>query len=197
MNLKINILPKTACMFFLGIAIFANAQTAQNVKQDRKLFNKNYGKIEKTLSKKEKEERRESLEKESEGVEKEKETPEEFIALDYIKTMDVQTGKQHTQTLIKEDKAIKSGKYDPSANNRMKMFSPNANATGKIDITNQWVERGPYKVGGRTRAIMFDPNDAKLAKKCGRVEFPEVYGITMISRMPILNGNRFQIYGQT
>lgn len=32
------------------------------------------------------------------------------------------------------------------------------------DSTNAWVERGPFDVGGRTRAIMFDPNDATAHK---------------------------------
>ena len=36
-------------------------------------------------------------------------------------------------------------------------------ATGRVpgdDVNNSWVERGPTNVGGRTRAIMYDPNDA-------------------------------------
>ncbi|CAN1555757.1 Secretion system C-terminal sorting domain [Flavobacteriaceae bacterium] len=36
-------------------------------------------------------------------------------------------------------------------------------ATGRVpgdDVNNSWVERGPSNVGGRTRAIMYDPNDA-------------------------------------
>jgi len=35
-------------------------------------------------------------------------------------------------------------------------------ATGRVPgdaVDNSWVERGPTNVGGRTRAIMFDPND--------------------------------------
>ncbi|AUP79020.1 PA domain-containing protein [Flavivirga eckloniae] len=35
--------------------------------------------------------------------------------------------------------------------------------TGKVPgekVENRWIERGPNNVGGRTRAIMFDPNDA-------------------------------------
>ena len=36
-------------------------------------------------------------------------------------------------------------------------------STGRVSgdaVDNSWVERGPTNVGGRTRAIMFDPNDA-------------------------------------
>ena len=36
-------------------------------------------------------------------------------------------------------------------------------ASGRVPgdaVDNQWIERGPSNVGGRTRAIMFDPNDA-------------------------------------
>ncbi len=32
------------------------------------------------------------------------------------------------------------------------------------DINNQWIERGPNNIGGRTRAIMFDPNDPSAKK---------------------------------
>jgi hypothetical protein len=31
--------------------------------------------------------------------------------------------------------------------------------TPGVDMNNKWVERGPNNVGGRTRALMFDPND--------------------------------------
>jgi subtilisin-like proprotein convertase family protein len=34
-------------------------------------------------------------------------------------------------------------------------------APGDGDVTNNWVDRGPNNVGGRTRAILFDPNDAE------------------------------------
>ncbi|RXP64447.1 T9SS C-terminal target domain-containing protein [Lutibacter sp. HS1-25] len=33
-------------------------------------------------------------------------------------------------------------------------------APGDGDVTNNWVDRGPNNVGGRTRVILFDPNDA-------------------------------------
>ena len=26
----------------------------------------------------------------------------------------------------------------------------------------QWIQRGPYNVGGRTKAMMFDPNDSTI-----------------------------------
>lgn len=32
-------------------------------------------------------------------------------------------------------------------------------APGDGDVTNDWVDRGPNNVGGRTRALLFDPND--------------------------------------
>ena len=35
-----------------------------------------------------------------------------------------------------------------------------ANRTPGDGVDNDWVSRGPDNVGGRTRAIMFDPNDA-------------------------------------
>ena len=33
-------------------------------------------------------------------------------------------------------------------------------APGDGDVTNNWVDRGPNNVGGRTRVVFFDPNDA-------------------------------------
>lgn len=40
----------------------------------------------------------------------------------------------------------------------LKNFKNNSGKTASSNI--QWIERGPNNVGGRTRALMFDPNDA-------------------------------------
>ena len=162
MKLKINLLLKLTLLVLLGTTISLEAQSSKQIKKERKLYSKNYKKVIKVYSKIE-----ETKEKKAEngGADLDQKTPEEFVAADYIKTMDVQTGKQHPQKVINVDKEIRQGKYDPTSGNAMKMFpSSNSNLTGKIDVTNQWTERGPYKVGGRTRAIMFDPNDATSKK---------------------------------
>jgi hypothetical protein len=41
----------------------------------------------------------------------------------------------------------------------MSFINKGGSAAGKI-INEPWIERGPYSIGGRTRAIMYDPNDA-------------------------------------
>ena len=50
-----------------------------------------------------------------------------------------------------------------------------------------WVERGPNNVGGRTRALMWDPNDP-TGKKFGPAVLPAGFGIIMISLTPTPNG---------
>lgn len=158
MKLKINLLLKLTLLVFLGTTFSLDAQSSKDVKKERKLYSINYRKVIKVYSKNE-----ETKEKEGENgdADLDQRTPEQFVALDYIKTMDVQTGRQHPQKVINVDKEIRQGKYDPTSANTMKMFGANqSTSTSRIDVTNQWTERGPYKVGGRTRAIMFDPNDA-------------------------------------
>lgn len=67
---------------------------------------------------------------------------------DFLRTMDPATGKPERQRLIPTIEAINDNLQ------QSRVFS-----------SQQWDERGPYQVGGRTRAIMFDPNDG-TAKKC-------------------------------
>ncbi len=67
------------------------------------------------------------------------------------------------------------------------MFSGVKDVSAKDGISNQWVERGPYSVGGRVRGIMFDPNDAS-GKKFGPAACPVVFGIIMTSPGRLLNG---------
>jgi len=56
-------------------------------------------------------------------------------------TMDPNDGKPHPERLFELQERLKTSRV-PGEN------------------TNSWVERGPNNVGGRTRAVMFDPNDA-------------------------------------
>jgi len=77
---------------------------------------------------------------------------------DYKRTMDPVTGRTNFDGLVKVNKDIATGKY--KATQPMSFISNNqGSSSGKI-INEPWIERGPYSVGGRTRAIMYDPNDA-------------------------------------
>ncbi len=71
---------------------------------------------------------------------------------DYLATMDPSTGKPERQRLFPVLQQI-SQHNGGTATNAVP-GSP----------TNTWTERGPNNVGGRTRAIMFDPNDATNKK---------------------------------
>ncbi|GAA3645454.1 hypothetical protein GCM10022397_32990 [Flavivirga jejuensis] len=74
--------------------------------------------------------------------------PNSYFEREWELTMNPELGRPTSENLSKIQKDIKNS----SAN----IF---ARVSGdKTD--NGWVERGPNNVGGRTRAIMFDPNDA-------------------------------------
>ena len=79
--------------------------------------------------------------------------PNEFNKEDFLNTMDPVSGTIPTQNVLDLQRRIKAREFSPTVNNRVSFLS-NSNPL------NSWVERGPYKVGGRVRAIMFDPNDA-------------------------------------
>ncbi|WBX99014.1 T9SS type A sorting domain-containing protein [Chryseobacterium gambrini] len=75
---------------------------------------------------------------------------------DYKRTMDPVTGENNFGSLAKLNQEIVQGKYAPTK--PMSFINTGGSATNKI-INEPWIERGPYSVGGRTRAIMYDPND--------------------------------------
>ncbi len=58
-----------------------------------------------------------------------------------------------------------------------------------------WQERGPNNVGGRSRALMFDPNDPTFIKRYGQPVFPEVFGLPMILRPIHLCGTMWMVFG--
>ncbi|WP_185289924.1 T9SS type A sorting domain-containing protein [Chryseobacterium lactis] len=85
--------------------------------------------------------------------------PDEYYLQDFIATMDPETGTVNNQSYVDLEKKVESGKFQPKT--ELKIFNGakgKGNAASK-NITNLWVERGPYSVGGRVRGIMFDPND--------------------------------------
>lgn len=69
-----------------------------------------------------------------------------------------EAGQIPNQNYVELNKRIESGRFRPEKN--MKLFVGSANGgTQSKNISNMWVERGSYEVGGRVRGIMFDPND--------------------------------------
>lgn len=85
--------------------------------------------------------------------------PKEYNIRDLKNTIDPITGENKFYTLSKVRNEIKNGKYSP----KMPIsLLPEVNISGRGTSVNNtpWQERGPYSVGGRTRAILFDPNDA-------------------------------------
>ncbi len=83
--------------------------------------------------------------------------PNEYYLSEYIATMDPETGLVNNQNYVELEKQVKSGRFQPQQN--LKIFGGTKNSNSKA-IVNQWVERGPYEIGGRVRGIMFDPNDS-------------------------------------
>ncbi len=78
---------------------------------------------------------------------KEEENPGERARFEYNKTKDPKTG------IIPRDELEKARTIMAKM---IKLMAPVPNVT--------WAERGPNTVGGRTRALMFDPNDATKKK---------------------------------
>ncbi|MFZ1676949.1 MAG: GEVED domain-containing protein [Saprospiraceae bacterium] len=73
--------------------------------------------------------------------------PDLAFELDFMKTMDPALGAVPYERLFKANMDLQRA---------MKQRAPISGVS--------WKERGPYNVGGRTRAIMFDPNDATHKK---------------------------------
>ncbi|MDO5972536.1 T9SS type A sorting domain-containing protein [Flavivirga aquimarina] len=74
--------------------------------------------------------------------------PNSYFEREWELTMNPELGRPTSENLSKIQKDIKNS---------------NANTFARVSgdkTDNSWVERGPNNVGGRTRAIMFDPNDA-------------------------------------
>ncbi len=76
--------------------------------------------------------------------------PNKYFERMWELSMDPSTGKIYPEKV--------SQLQEKMANNRLSQRAPGDGAT------NAWVERGPNNVGGRTRALLFDPNDATRKK---------------------------------
>lgn len=85
-----------------------------------------------------------SYDHESEMEEAETDGPMEAIEQDFNRTMNPALGRPTRENLV----------------GIMQQMSTNSVLNSPGSSTTPWVERGPSNVGGRTRAIMVDPNDA-------------------------------------
>lgn len=72
--------------------------------------------------------------------------PNEYFAEQYLLSINPYTGRTHPENLYKVQQELKELR-------KLQRRTPGD------AIDNQWVERGPNNVGGRTRMVMFDPND--------------------------------------
>lgn len=118
------------------------AQQKQNFQKETKQLQKLYAAYDSNIKKAHK------LQKKA-GI-----PPNEFNEQDYKNTMDPATGLVNFDNVIKLRSELKAGKYAPQ-----KEISFISGTSGTSKFNQPWIERGPYSVGGRTRAIMFDPND--------------------------------------
>ncbi|WP_159946455.1 T9SS type A sorting domain-containing protein [Polaribacter septentrionalilitoris] len=73
--------------------------------------------------------------------------PNKYLEQKYLLEINPYTGRTHPEEIYKVQQELKS----------KKQFQ---HRTPGDAIDNQWVERGPNNVGGRTRVVLFDPNDA-------------------------------------
>ena len=126
----------------MGFSQKMQTNESRNVKKERKQLQKLYSKYEKSLKK---------LHAQKDNAI----PPNEYNEQDFKSTMNPKTGQPEFYKLIDLKADLDAGKYRPT-----KELSMLANkGAGRSVINQPWTERGPYSVGGRTRAIMFDPND--------------------------------------
>ncbi len=136
------------------------------VKLRKNIFERLREKLHETFSKKE-----ESLEGEEEEEEMRTDRPDLAAEQEFRITKDPQMGYVPTERLkavrerIKELRALKI--LNPTLQNPILQTPTQQNGslpTLSSGGAANWSERGPSNVGGRTRAIMFDPNDATKKK---------------------------------
>ncbi len=130
-----------ACALLIGGYSFAQTNEANNTKQLQKLY-KEFEKNSKTRNK--------MLKKG--GI-----PPNAYNDQDYLNTLDPMTGKTYFDKVISLRNDLNAGMYHSSQ--PLNILGGSTSATGKFN-QDPWLERGPYNVGGRTLALMYDPNDA-------------------------------------
>ena len=80
-----------------------------------------------------------------------KDRPDLAMQQNFLMTLDPTLGYPPTQRLVPVFKQVQT-------------FKTQVQILGLVDPSTPWVERGPSNVGGRTRALMFDPNDVTVKK---------------------------------
>lgn len=73
--------------------------------------------------------------------------PNKYFEEKYLLEINPYTGRTHPENIYKVQQELKK-------------LRENQQRTPGDGIDNQWIERGPNNVGGRTRVVLFDPNDA-------------------------------------
>jgi hypothetical protein len=71
--------------------------------------------------------------------------PNKYFEQEYLNEINPKTGRTHPENIIDVQKQL--------SKTRLKKRVPGD------DLNNPWIERGPNNVGGRTRVVLFDPND--------------------------------------
>lgn len=82
--------------------------------------------------------------------------PNPYNEQDFLNTLNPATGSPEFEKVIQIKGDLKAGLFKSTQPLKILGGSNDPNAKFNQD---PWIERGPYSVGGRTRAIMFDPND--------------------------------------
>ena len=127
----------------LASLLIMGAVTGQTISQKKhgKNVNKTYRKLVKQSQKENRAGRKD----------KENETPNLFWAQEYVATMDPLTGQTYPERVFQSIQKSENSK------NIARRTMPGLGVT-------PWVERGPNNVGGRTRALTWDPTDASGKK---------------------------------
>jgi photosystem II stability/assembly factor-like uncharacterized protein len=96
---------------------------------------------------------------ENEGGREKGDRPDLARMQDYLRTMDPAAKRPTPEKLLGLSETTARFRDSRDVTN-----SPFQTFSTTIASGTQWVERGPQNVGGRTRALMFDPNDATKKK---------------------------------
>ena len=71
--------------------------------------------------------------------------PNAYFEQEYLNEINPNTGRTHPENILDLQRKLKLEKLQEKAPGN--------------DANNSWIERGPNNVGGRTRVVLFDPND--------------------------------------
>lgn len=145
---------KLKSIFGVGLTVaslYLNAQTVQkNTADNASKVNKKYLKHIQDITN--------SYQKRVQDAREHKQKPpDEYYLQDFIATMDPETGTINNKNYVDLEQKVASGKFQPEKN--LKLFNGATEGQASKNISNLWIERGPYETGGRVRGIMFDPND--------------------------------------